>query len=356
MRDKIVFWATDKHNAEVLAIVQLRAADNKIDIWTVPKLAVSKALEEKIAQNWELIEVADLPENTAHLERSLDQVSLLPDDLRTTNTDLVNRAEREWYVKVLSLKLEAQLENEIAQLDQQVQQLVQYDPELWTVTQSYWDKINKYYQERDLSRESAAKLRDRINACFNHLKALRKAEAEQTDQAGRQKADEFIAKIEAIYQQISPTANLTQLFNQLKNLQNNTQQQQLPQKVLRKVHHTFNRAFEAIRAERNNSQYQQITARINGLENALQRLNKSLKFDEEDLAYHQNRQNDANGQLEMQLRQAKIRLIEGNVQEKRAKIADMQKLLRELQQQLPPTLLDSTTAEKNNKPDELNKE
>ena len=124
MKNTIVFWATNENEQEILAVLRLREHDNKVDFWTFDKAVLEEAFIEKMFKDWDVLTDADFALANTHEERKMSDGNLLPDEIRTKETDLVSRAEKEWFVKVLSLKLMQQLTLEIDQ------EFVRYQPEI----------------------------------------------------------------------------------------------------------------------------------------------------------------------------------------------------------------------------------
>ena len=140
MKDKVAFWGTNENDEEVLIALRLRPTDSKVDMYLFPKEAHDEKFFESVFQNWDDIDPDKFEQPFTHMERDMSEPSLLPDDIRTKSTDIVSRAEREWTVRVLSLKLAQKLEAEIGELEAQVGEMTDYDPELWNLSKTYWDK------------------------------------------------------------------------------------------------------------------------------------------------------------------------------------------------------------------------
>ena len=326
MKNTIVFWATNENEQEILAVLRLREHDNKVDFWTFDKAVLAEAFIEKMFKDWDVLTDADFALANTHEERKMSDGNLLPDEIRTKETDLVSRAEKEWFVKVLSLKLMQQLTLEIDQLVLQVGEMEKNDPEAWDITKSYWDKVNRHYQERDLTR-------DQINTCFSKLKELRKSESESFESHANAVVESMLAKIEEIVAQVANSHRLNDLFNNLRQLQTESQGLKITNKLAAKVRNAFNIAFEAIRSERKTSDNSRSQARLKGLEEVIKRMEKSIEQDQESLQYQQARKTETNRSLESQLLEAKIAMIEARIESKLEKLADMQKTFKQLKNQ-----------------------
>ena len=122
MKDKIVFWGTNDKNQNVLVTLRLRAADNKVDIWMFDKTKITPEFADKMFEDWDSIDVDTLPEPYEYMEHDMSSPSILPDTILANNTEMINRAEKEWYVKILATKLSMKLQEEVVQLVEQVGQ------------------------------------------------------------------------------------------------------------------------------------------------------------------------------------------------------------------------------------------
>ena len=335
MKNNIVFWGSNANDEEILIFLQLRAEDNKVDLWAFPKAGLEEAFIDKIFKDRGNITPDDFPENHTYIERSMSDTSLLPDDIKTKDTDLVNRAEKEWFVKVLSLKLAAKLNMEVSQMVEQAKAITEYDKELWDMAKSYWDKVNRYFQLKDLTREQASSLRDKINVTFNRLKELRAVSNERFEEEAKAAAKLFLAKINDVLEQTSKNANLNQLWEGLKKMQAEIRKTGLTRDLRREVDGHLNRAFNTVRDARRGAFIRRLESRINGLTKAIERMEKSLRFDEKDLRFQNGRLNASNSsQLEAQLREAKIAMIQSRVDSKRKKLDDMHLTFNKLKKEL----------------------
>jgi hypothetical protein len=74
--------------------------------------------------------------------------------------------------------------------------------------------------------------------------------------------------------------------------------------------------------------------RLTGLHEAIKRMQHTIKLDEEDLAFQQKKVNTTEGQLEAQIRMAKIKMIEERLAGKREKLADMQQTITDIERQI----------------------
>jgi chromosome segregation ATPase len=335
MKDKIALWGTDEHDNDILIALRLRVDDNCVDVWTFPKSQLDIPAADAMVQDWEKIDPDNLPQPHTHIQQDMGQPSLLPEHIRTKNTDVISRAEKEWFVRVLSTKLKAKLNAEIEQLQAQTEALTDYDKEVWDLAQSYWQKINLHFQSRDLNRDDASSLRDRINACFAKLKSLRKEDNAKFDQEAKANAIMLQVELDRLTTQINNKRNnLSDVFEDLKKLQIRSQQVRISKELRNEIREKIDAAFEALRNERKKERSSRHNARINGLKDVISKMEKSLAIDENELKFQQSRMGQIGGQLEMQLREAKIQMVKSRVDAKVEKLNDMKATLQQVEAEM----------------------
>lgn len=334
MKDRIAFWGADETDAKIFVIVRLRLEDDLFDIWTLPQASVSDEFEKTAQENIDQIDLEQLPEPHTHIERKVMEENLLPENIKTHDTQLVNLAESEWRVRVLSNKLSQQLEKMIDELFAQVKSLTQYDNEVWDLTKTFWDKVNNHYQEKDLTREHARVLRDKINEAFNILKSLRKTANEQFSKEAQLAYEKISEQVQKIINTFSPKDNLNALFDKLKRLQSEANRARLASDMRKNLYELFNNAFEMVKSERQKSGLRHLENRIRGLQDVIARMEKGIQEDKNEMSFQRNRLQHTSGQLEAQLREAKMNMLATRLESKEAKLADMIKTLEELNKQL----------------------
>lgn len=334
MKDRIAFWGADETDAKIFVIVRLRLEDDLFDIWTFPQASISDEFEKTAQENIDQIDLAQLPEPHTHIERKVMEENLLPENIKTHDTQLVNLAESEWRVRVLSNKLSQQLEKMIDELFAQVKSLTQYDSEVWDLTKTFWDKVNNHFQEKDLTREHARVLRDKINEAFNILKSLRKTANEQFSKEAQMAYEKISEQVQKIINSFSPKDNLNALFDKLKRLQSEANRARLGSDMRKNLYELFNNAFEMVKSERQKSGLRHLENRIRGLQDVIARMEKGIQEDKNEMSFQRNRLQHTSGQLEAQLREAKMNMITTRLESKEAKLADMVKTLGELNKQL----------------------
>ena len=331
MKDKIVFWGADEKDNDILVALRLRANDNRVDLWAFPKDKHNEAFFDKMFQNWNDLNPDEFEQPFTYIEQNMSQPSLLPDNIRTKNADIIARTEKEWYVHILSMKLAEQLENEIGELQAGIDANNEYNQKLWDQTVMFWNRVGLHFQSRDLNRDQSNMLRDKINAIFDKLKVLRRTDNRQFD-AENQKNTERV--LEQIAEQLrfleEGRREPNEVFDNLKRIQDEAKDICFTRDGRTEVRDTLNQAFEAVRAERQNSRNKRMDLRLKGLKDAIDKMTKSLEFDQKELEFQETRIGNTSGKLETQLREAQIQMLQNKIASKREKIDDMFKTYNDL--------------------------
>ncbi|MCB9042373.1 MAG: hypothetical protein R2798_07980 [Chitinophagales bacterium] len=347
MKDIIVFWGTNEKDERILVIVRLRPDDRKIDIWTYLQEILDQEFVEKMFQDWENIAPETFPPGYTHIEREITATELLPENIKAEKTDLIIRAEKEWYFKVLSQQLYTNLKSEIDALHTQVNQLQSYDKGIWDTAKSYWDKILGHIQEQNISRPQASDLRSTINNIFDSMKKLIGSESEQFEAEAKENYEKAAATIQAYFNRLSENKNVQKLFNELKSFQSDIKSLKLTQSNRRDLWKNIDQLFKELKLKQKSSYESRLDNRMEGLQKAIERMQFSLNKDIEELNFQKKRMDSpAAGQLEMQLREAKMQMIEMRLKSKQQKLDDMQKTMENLEKEMGKVQTERNKAEK----------
>lgn len=220
MKTKLVLWGANAQDERVLIAMQLRPADNKVDIWTFPQNIATEEFGKSLMNDWRNDQEVEFPDGNTHLERELTiSESLLPEDIKVDRGDIIQRAQTEWHFIVLSAKLNAAYQSELEELKEKIDNLKGFDSEIWNSLKDFWSKVQAQTRDRNLFREHANSLRDGTNALFSKLKELRSALDEEFQSFSKEHFESFMNTLEGIEKRVFEGMNLTVIFDELKNLQ-----------------------------------------------------------------------------------------------------------------------------------------
>lgn len=335
MKDKIVFWGSDENNQKILVTVRLRAEDKKVDIWTFPHEKLEEEFAEKMLGDWDEIDVDSFPDYATHIEREVTANDLLPENIKADRTDIVIRAEKEWFVKVLSLQLYSQLRSEVNALKEQVAELQEHDKSVWDTAKGYWNKVQQHIQARDLSRDQFSELRDGMNGIFNRLKELISLENSKYEDEAKSNFATVSDKINGLLKQAEETSNTQGIFNSLKNLQQEIKTIKLTRDGRRDIWKKIDVAFKSIKEKRATLFQNRNVRRAEGLRRAIEKMENSIQYDSDQLSFQEERMSKSGAsQLEMQLREAKSQMVRSRITSKQDKLNDMYMTLKDLEKKV----------------------
>jgi hypothetical protein len=347
MKTRIVMWGTNEKDEKILLAIALRAEDNVVDIYTFPFESTSEEFYNLMLNEWRENHEVPYPEGFTHITRPLTASdTLLPDNIRVDRTDIIQRAQTEWHFVVLSNKLYQSFKNELQEIQDRFKGADNYKNQLWEEMKEIWEKIQKNIFDKTLMREHGQQLRETTNDIFTTLKNMRKEMDTEVDRVSREFADKFNAKLDEVENKIKGGLGLQPLFNDLKKLQGEFKDAQLSRGDRAKIWKRIDAAFKAVKEKkfgggaaggdkaRDTNALDRISRRYEGLISAIGKMEKSIKRDDSDKHYQDERIAHAEGQLEAQIRVAKLKMIDERIKSKHEKLAEMLKTKGELEERM----------------------
>ncbi|MFZ4474518.1 MAG: hypothetical protein ACOYPR_04945 [Saprospiraceae bacterium] len=343
MKNKIVVWGTNEQEEKVLIALELQPDTSKVLLHTFPEAIVTDEFVNYMMDKWRNDKNPDpFPEGFHTEERELSVVeSLLPDNLRPERTDVIIRAQTEWQFVVLSSKLYRVYEQELQELREKVQALGAYDNGLWDNVKQFWDKVTLQSRDRNLFREHADTLRDNINVLFEDMKALRKKANEEFMGVSKGVYEELNTALTDLEKNIESRGNkFNNVFDELKKLQRRYREARMTNEHRAQFYDRLDKVFKAVKERKfgpganEGSLVERHGKRLGGLMDAVRRMELSVKRDEEDLAFEQKKVARTEGQLEAQIRGAKIKMIEERLASKREKLNEILRTRDQVEQQI----------------------
>lgn len=343
MKNKLVVWGTNAANEKVLIALELQADKSKVLLYTFPEAITTEAFVDEMMNNWrtDKAEVA-FPESHTQEERALSVTEgLLPEGLKPEREDLIQRAQTEWHFVVLSTKLHQAYQEELAELKEKVEKLTEFDNGLWESLRTFWSKVQDQARDRNLFREHADSLRDDINALFEDMKKLRSKMQDEFMSSSKNLFDEFNVKLEAVEEKIQAGGNkLNAVFEELKQIQRRYRDSRMSNEHRNKLWERLDGAFKAAKEKKfgpdanKGSLVERHARRLQGLQDAIKRMEDSIRRDEDELKFQKRKIASTEGQLEAQIREAKIKLVEERLASKHVKLEDMNKTRESVERQI----------------------
>lgn len=344
MKTKLVLWAQNVKEEKALLAYQLRAEDNIVDLWTFSGENATNDVHRALMYEWrEGKEMAFPTSGYQHHEMELSvSNSLLPEGFKVEKEELITRAQTEWHFVVLSAKLNHSYLSELEDLEEKVKVTESFQPGIWEELVGFWDKVQEQVRERNLSKDHANALRDKTNSLFSVLKDLRRKLDDEFKVQAKTVYEKFIGIIDNLDKKIESNSNLASLFNELKDIQKECKEAKLTRDLRSKLWDRIDASFKVVKEKRfgpegasGNSPMERVERRYQGLLKAIKRMEHSIQRDEKDLNFQTNKMNSFDaGQLETQLREAKMKVIQVQVDSKKEKLADMHKTREQLEKQI----------------------
>ncbi len=334
MKTKLVLWGSNANNEKVLIALELRPDANKVDIFTFPQAVANEEFTTKMMEEWRNGTAVEFPEGHNHIERELAVAdSILPEDLKVDRGELIQRAQTEWHFLVLSTKLNQVYRTELDELKDKVATLTNYDGTMWDTLKGFWDKVQGQVQERNLFREHADLLRDGINDLFGKLKDMRTALNNEFEVKSVEAHSKFMAVLDGVEERIKTNPKTPSIFEELKQMQADYRTATMTREHRNQVWERLDATFKMAKGERPgapasgggdfNSASGRIQNRLDGLNAAIDKMATSTNRDKEELDFQQKKIATSDGQLEAQIRQAKLRMVQERYESKKAKLDEM---------------------------------
>lgn len=342
MKTRIVIWGTNEKEEKLLIGIALKAEENKVDIYTFPEKQATEVFYNLMMNQWREGSELEFPEEHTHIERPLTMTdSLLPDNLKVERTDLINRAQTEWHFVVLSAKLHRSFREEIDEIRERIEQLDSFDPQIWDELKGFWQKVQNHIKDKNLFRDHARSLKENINELFGDLKQYRKKMDEEFKTTSRENVARFFEKLQDIENRIKEGLGLQPIFNELKGIQRDYRGTKFTREDRKKVWDRLDRAFKDVKEKKygpgksgQSNALNRLNRRYEGLLAAIQKMERSISRDRRDLDFQDRKIAHSEGQLEAQIRQAKVKMIEERITSKEEKLADMQRTKTDLESRL----------------------
>jgi len=341
MKTKIVLWGTNEKDEKLLVAIELEPNDNKLKIYTFNEAIATEEFYNQMMNQWRSGGSVQFPDGHEVIEKELSITEdILPETIRVDRTDLINRAKTEWHFVVLSSKLHQSYKTELEDFKEKVGRLDSFQANIWDEMKEFWDKIQSQAREKNLFRGHAEELREITNSIFDSLKALKKKMNKEYDDISKTNSTQFFTILEKIENRIEKGLGLQPIFNELKSIQSDFKNADLTKSDRSKVWKRLDGAFKKVKEKKFGSAgpaktgFERANRRYDGLLSAINKMQSSIDRDKRDMGFQNKRIETTDGQLEMQIRQAKMKMIEERVRSKEEKLADMLKTKGELEQKM----------------------
>jgi len=329
MRNRIAVWGRDAQENRVLITIELQVSDNIVRIQTYPEKVVSDDVFKSFMDNWRKNKEAELPEPDRVIARELSVTDgILPDDLKAEQTDMILRAQTEWHYHVLSNKLAETYKSELAEIEDRIERAGEYSSDLWNQAKNFWQKVQGQLQDKTLLREQGNDIRKRVDKSFEKLKEMREVLNEKYKEQSVKNVAKFTELLEDAEKRITEGTHLNKVFGDLRDIQKKFHNVKFTKTDRDAIYSRIDAAFKSVKEKRgqgggNDRNAGRTQSRLNGLIKAMDRMKSGIGRDENDLKFERRRIEKTDGQLEKQIREAKVIMIESRIASKQVKLDDM---------------------------------
>lgn len=342
MKTKLVLWGTNAEKERILIALELLPEENFVNVYTFPEAVATEEFSQKMLDVWRDGGEVEFPEGYEVSKKELSvSGNLLPEGLEAERSDIVQRAQTEWHFMVLSTKLNQAYVAELNTLRDQIDKLDRYDTSVWESLKSFWEKVQVQVKDRNLLKDHANSLRESTNELFAKLKELRAKLDEEFNQRSKDNHDKFMEILQGVEEKVQKGLRLQSIFDELKGIQRKFRESKLTREHRSKVWERLDAAFKSVKEKRfgasaneDRSPLERLQRRYDGLLSAIEKMQRSIKRDEDDLDFQNRKIANSDGQLEAQIRQAKIKMIEERINSKQEKLGEMRVTQKELEDRM----------------------
>ncbi len=356
MKTKLVLWGSNAQNERLLIALELLVDENKVKVFTFPEHIATEDFSQLMMKEWRDGNAVEFPDGFSVEERDLTMSgSLLPDNLKAERDDVVQRAQTEWQFIVLSTKLYQSYKSELAEFGDRIEKAIKFEGSTWDELKNFWEKVQNQVRERNLFREHADALREGTNQLFGQMKNLRNRLDAEFDTLSKNNFEQFTTLLEELEKKVADGFRLAPLFDELREMQRKIRDAKFTKDHRNKIWDRLDAAFKLVKGKRGgggsdaNAAYsagtegkggeegsgsERLGRRYEGLLQAIGKMRQSIQRDEDDLEFQKRKVATTDGQLEAQIRQAKIIMIEERLRSKQEKLNEMTQTQAELDKKL----------------------
>ena len=342
MKNRIVFWGKNENSEKLLLALELLAEEGKVNVISFPEALVSEEFNQTLTKDWRDGKTVDFPEGfTSTLVELTVTGSILPAGITAEKMDLVTRAQAEWNFSILSSRLFRSYQSELNEFKDKVERALNFDKNMWDELKSFWDRVQEQARDKSLFREHSEHLRQETNELFGKLKDLRGKLDEEFDRTSKTLYEDIVAKLGDIENKVREGIRLQPLFDELKDIQKKIREVKLNRDHRNKIWDKLDATFKVLKEKRfgpetadDNNPLVRIQKRYEGLMAAIDKMESSVGRDIEELNFQNGKVNTSFGQLEAQIRQAKVAMVEERVRSKKEKLTEMYATKTELDRKM----------------------
>ena len=335
MNTRLVLWGKIGTDRKALIALYLEEAAAKIHIYAFPKDEVSKEIQDALFVEWKNGGDFSFPENAHHWEIDANSDSILPEEVKVERVDIVLQSQHKWGKKLMSSKINQLLTDEVKLLEEKTAVLAVYEQSAWEKAKAQWEKIASYQKKNEISWEQTMVLKDKINAIFETLKAIKRIDNENEDQANTVLIKKYEKRIEDLQSKLIYNDQWKHIFDELKKIQAEIKDAAMRWNHKRSIYNQINTVFDDLRKYRMTEVVSKTQERITQLTKILKGLNDSIDRDNESYRQQVEKlQHYTRGKLSVEELQQRFGNILERTKEKEAKADGIRQTIAQLKAQI----------------------
>lgn len=351
-KNRFATKALNQKDEPIIVALELNVNSMNIEVRYFPTSTMKEDEIEDFIKKFTTGEEQSFPETTTLENRSFTEESLLPDNIKIEGkSGAIRQLQNEWSYLLLNAKLFEQFNAQLEDIKIKAAELKGFSSELFDEAKEFWEKVLEYKKEREISQEKLSYFKEEINGVFDHLKKLKESLLKEKDAASEKIRAEFSEVLGSIDTRLEEQGvRFNTIMEELKVLQTRLRGEDIKRDIKNILFDDIQARYDKIKVKREEVLGGVNNSRIDGLTQALERMQKSLNMDVKDMDFNTKKLDYVNNKLELQLREAKIKVLKDRIASKEEKIADIQKTLNKLTKKSAPKEKENTEAKKQDKP------
>ena len=293
MNTRLVLWGEIGTDRKALIAIHLDEETAKIHIHAFPKEEVTKEIQDAVFVEWKNGGEFTFPENAIHWEIDANSDTILPEEVKVDRLDVVLQSQHKWGKKLMSSKINQLLSDEVKLLEEKASVVAEYDQSLWDKAKAQWEKIASYQKKNEISWEQTTVLKDKINSIFEALKAVKRINNENKDQANAVLVKNYYKRIEDLQSKLIYSDQWKFIFEELKKIQTELKDAAIRWNHKRTIYNQVNAIFDDLRKYRmteivskTQGRIAQLTKILDGLKDSIKRDNESYQMQVEKMQHY----------------------------------------------------------------------
>ncbi|MDB5227264.1 MAG: hypothetical protein JWN78_1457 [Bacteroidota bacterium] len=281
MNTRLVLWGDIGTDRKALVAIYLQEETAKIHIYAFPKETVTKEIQDALFVEWKNGGEYEFPEDAIHWEVDANSDTILPENLKVDRPEIVLQSQHKWSKKLMGSKINQLLADETKLLEEKASTAAEFDQSLWDKAKAQWEKISSYQKKNEISWEQTTVLKEKINGVFDTLKAIKRINNENDDQANSVLVKQFYQRVEELQSKLIYSDQWKYIFEELKKMQQELKEASIRWNHKKALYNGVNTLFDDLRKYRMTEVVSKTKGRISQLSKILDGLKDSIARDHE---------------------------------------------------------------------------